>query len=65
MNTETKTIDAISPEKEVCKIKGYRLGTITKMDISTNRIWVDYEDNPFNNAVLARLGTPWICSEEL
>lgn len=33
-----------------------RLGKLVRLDVENNRIWVDYDDNPFDKPVLALLG---------
>ena len=65
MHKETNHTKIIDHSKELNKIHGYRLGTITTIELTKNRIWVDFPDNPFNKAILAQLGTPWISSDEL
>jgi hypothetical protein len=61
-----KTLKSIvSQTKELERIDSYRLGTIVKVDLEKNGIWIDYKDNPLKKPVLAKLGTPWVGSEEL
>ncbi|MCG8333995.1 MAG: hypothetical protein MJE63_05730 [Proteobacteria bacterium] len=65
MQKETNLLTIVNQTKELKEISGYRLGTIVKMDLNKSLIWVDYADNPYTHPVLAKLGTPWIGSDEL
>ncbi len=50
---------------ELDKIEDTRFGTLVKMDTEANKIWVDFEDNPYKKPIVAALGTPWITAEDL
>ena len=55
----------VSQTKELEKIESFRLGTIIKMDLEKNCIWIDFEENPSTKPLLAKLGTPWVSDDEL
>jgi len=63
--TDSALNTILTRTNELEPIEGFRLGTIVKMELEQNRIWVDYDGNPSEKPHLARLGTPWITSEEL
>lgn len=65
MQKETNLNTIVNRALELNTIEGFRLGIILKMNLKKNQIWVDYADSPYDYPVLAKLGTPWIGSEEL
>lgn len=57
-----KIID-ITAEPE--NIKGFRMGRIVKLDKESDRIWVDYDGNPFQKPLQAELATALYGFEQL
>ncbi len=51
--------------KELKKIDSTRLGRIVRIEEPTDSIWVDYENNPTQEPLPARLANGWIGFEDL
>jgi hypothetical protein len=55
----------VTRTKALERIESFRLGSIVKTVVEKNQIWIDFDENPFRKPILAKLGSPWISSDEL
>lgn len=51
--------------QELEQITTCRIGWIKKIDLETKSVWVDYEQNPSQRPLIAKLANRWITEEEL